>query len=213
MELFLCYNTFSTLCAECGGVAVNEKNQELIDDEMSRQIIATAEEIATSAGAEQVTVRKILQTMGITNRVFYNRFHNIDEVLNVIYEKMVVKIRAGILDGFDPEKDLFQQVIEIVASTLRLSYETKMHFNHYVFANDSVSQKNYEWWRAEIVKLIEFGKDKGYIKDIDTEIMSYSIWCFIRGYNADALGRGIPLEKAISDFKYSFGILLDGMRA
>jgi len=43
--------------------------------------------------------------------------------------------------------------------------------------------------------------------------MAYAVWCFIRGYNADALDRGLPMEKAISDFKYSFRILLEGMRA
>lgn len=186
---------------------------ELIRDEMSEEIVKAAEGIAVTLGAEGVTVRRILQALNITNRVFYNRFHNVEEVLNILYESTVLKIRAGITSAFDPQGDFFEQVIEIVASTLRLSYENKMQFNQYVFENDSVSNSNYSWWRAEIVKLIEFGKSKGYLKDIDTDIMSYSVWCFIRGYNADALGRGVPLEKAISDFKYSFEILLNGMRA
>ena len=51
------------------------------------------------------------------------------------------------------------------------------------------------------------------LRDVDTEIMSYAIWCFIRGYNADALGRKLPLETAVRNFRYSFGVLLDGMRA
>ena len=42
--------------------------------------------------------------------------------------------------------------------------------------------------------------------------MSYSIWCFIRGFNADALGRKLPVAQAAAAFKYSFGILLDGLR-
>ena len=42
--------------------------------------------------------------------------------------------------------------------------------------------------------------------------MSYAIWCFIRGYNADALGRKLPRETAVRNFRYSFGVLLDGMR-
>ena len=189
------------------------QNTDLICDEMSEQIIEAAEKMATVSGASNVTVRKILQVLGITNRVFYNRFHNVDEVLNIVYENTVVKIRASICETFDPNGDFFAQVIEIVANTLRLSYENKMQFNQYVFENDSVSHRNYEWWKSEIVKLIEFGKANRYLKDVDTDIMSYSVWCFIRGYNADALGRGIPLEKAVSDFKYSFGVLLDGMKA
>ena len=189
-----------------------QKAPELISDEMSALIINTAEELATANGADRVTVRSILLALGITNRVFYNRFHNIDEVLAIVYENTVMKIRESISSGFDPDGDFFSQIIDIVAKTLRLSYETKMRFNQYVFEYDSTSDANFKWWNSEIKKLIEFGKSKGYLGDIDTDIMSYSIWCFIRGYNADALGRAIPVEEAERNFKYSFGVLLDGMK-
>jgi AcrR family transcriptional regulator len=193
-----------------GVILVSE--QKLILDDMSETIIETAKSIAIRDGAEKVTVRSILQALGTTNRVFYNRFHNIDEVLNIVYERMILKIRESISDGFDPEGDFFSQVMDIVAGTLIMSYDVKMNFNNFVFKNDSVSHRNFEWWKAEITKLIEIGKSCGALGDIDTEIMSYSIWCFIRGYNADALGRGIPKEEAVRNFRYSFGILLDGMK-
>lgn len=180
---------------------------------MSKKIIDTAEKIAIANGAENLTVRKILQSLGITNRVFYNRFHNIDEVLNLVYEGMVLKIRESISSDFDPNGDFFEQVLSIVANTLEMSYEIKMNFNYYVFKNDSASHRNYEWWKTEISRLIEFGKQGGYLKNVDTEVMSYSIWCFVRGYNVDALSRRLPREVAVANFKYSFGILLDGMRA
>ena len=191
---------------------MKEIKQDMIIDEMSKSIIAVAERLAMELSVEKITVRKILQELGITNRVFYNRFHNIDEVLNIVYEKTVEKIRESIKTDFNPDGDFFEQVIEIVVKTLKLSYQNKMQFSQFVFENDSMSNGNYEWWKAEITKLIEFGKNKGYLKEVNSEIMSYSIWCFIRGYNADALGRGLPMEKAISDFKYSFGVLLDGMK-
>ena len=175
-------------------------------------IISTAEEIATAKGADKVTVRSILLALGITNRVFYNRFHNVDEVLSIIYENTVIKIRESLSVGFDPNGDFFSQVIDIVAKTLRLSYENKMRFNQYVFEYDSESDENFRWWNSEIRKLIEFGKSRGNLKDIDTDIMSYAIWCFIRGYNADALGRKLPLDEAEKNFKYSFSVLLDGMK-
>lgn len=192
---------------------MENKPIELIYDETSVKIIEVAERIATTEGADKITVRKILQAMGITNRVFYNRFHNIDEVLNIVYENTVKKIRASILTGFDPDGDFFEQIIDIVANTLILSYKTKMNFNAYIFENDSVSNINYEWWKSEIKRVIELGKSKGLLRDVDSEIMSYSIWCFIRGYNADAIGRKLPKDEAVKNFKYSFGILLDGMKA
>ena len=186
--------------------------KDLIDDEMSQKIIATAEEIARSSGIEQVNVRRLLQTLNITNRVFYNRFHNIEEVLDIIYQRTSLKIRESVLDKFDPNKDFFEQVKDIVANTLVKSYENKENLNQFIFESDSNSDDNYFWWKEEISKIIEYGKEIGALKDIDTEIMSYSIWCFIRGYNADALGRAVPKEIAVENFKYSFGVLLDGMK-
>ena len=193
---------------------MDQEKPELIQDEMSRAIIACAEGLATASGAQNVTVRKILQTLGITNRVFYNRFHNLEEVLDVVYENTVLKIRESIIAKFDPERDFFDQVIDIVTNTLIMSYENKMNFNTYVFESDSVSDRNYRWWQGEIRRLIEFGKARGLLKaELDADGMSYAIWCFIRGYNADALGRGLPREEAVARFRYSFRVLLDGMRA
>lgn len=189
------------------------QEKELIFDEMSETIIATAAKIATESGAETVNVRMILQELEITNRVFYNRFRNVDEVLKIVYERLVLQIRQSIIAKFDPEGDFFAQVIDIVANTLTMSYKLKMRMNDYVFHSDSTGVDNFLWWKNEISKLIEYGKAKGCLKDVDSEVMSYAIWCFIRGYNADAVGRKLPLEDAVTNFKYAFGILLDGMRA
>lgn len=188
------------------------ENTGLISDEMSELIIDTAERIAMSEGAANVNVRAILRALGITNRVFYNRFRNIDEVLGIVYNNVSLKIRQSIIEKFDPEGDYFAQIIEIVSNTLVMSYENKMNFYQYIFENDSVSGGNYSWWKGEIKKLIEFGKARGYLRDVDSDAMSYAVWCFIRGYNADALGRKLPRDEALRNFRYSFAILLDGMR-
>jgi len=184
----------------------------LITDEMSDKIVKAAEDIATATGAHTVSVRKILQALQITNRVFYNRFHNIDEVLSIVYQKTVLKIRESMDVILDEKKDFFEHVLDVVTQSLLYSYDIKMKFNQYVFENDSVSAYNFEWWKAEIKKLIDYAKSKHYIRDVDSEIMSYSIWCFCRGFNADAVGRGLPREEAVTNFRYSFSILLDGLK-
>ena len=191
---------------------VDTMGDELIKDEMSDKIISAAERIATSSGPEALTVRKILQSLAITNRVFYNRFHNISEVLDIVYQKTIQKIRDTIPTEFDPDKDFFEQVIDFVANTLVISYRAKNHFNYYVFENDSVSDYNYRWWMQKIREIIEYAKAQKYIKNVDSEVMSYSIWCFCRGYNADAVGRGVPMHEAIKNFKYSFAFLLEGLK-
>ena len=190
-----------------------QKKNELISDAMSVKIIDAAEKIAKSEGAEVVTVREILRTLDITNRVFYNRFNNIEQVLEIVYQRMVLEIRKSITPSFDPDGDYFAQITDIVASTLIMSYDIKMNFNQYFFKSDSVLTGNFDWWKNEIIKLIEIGKSRGHLRaDVDTEVMSYAIWCFIRGYNADAVGRGIPKDEAVRNFIYSFNILLNGMK-
>ncbi len=186
--------------------------EPLISDEMSEKIVETAENIVTSSGAHTLTVRKILSTMGITNRVFYNRFHNIGEVLEVVYKNTILKIRTSITTGIDNGKDFFDHVMDVVVNALILSYDAKMQFNHYVFEFDSLTQSNYEWWKLEIKKLIEYARKKDFIKDVDADMLSYSIWCFCRGYNADAVGRKIPKEEAVKNFRYGFGFLLEGLK-
>lgn len=187
---------------------------ELIFDEMSETIIATAAKLASESGTETINVRRILQELGITNRVFYNRFHNINEVLQIVYERLTLQIRKSLAAGFDPEGEFFSGVIDIVTNTLIMSYELKMKMNVYVFNSDSTGVDNYLWWKNEIVKLIELGKSKGCLrKELDSEVMSYAVWCFIRGYNADAVGRELPPETAVKNFRYAFGILLEGMKA
>ena len=196
-----------------GETKLSNEISALIQDDMSDRIIETAKEIAIEFGIENLNVRKILQRLNITNRVFYNRFHNIDEVLEILYEDIVLKIRESIISKFEPDKDFFEQVIDIVANTLVMSYKLKTEFNNYVFENDSISDRNYLWWKGEIKKIIEFGKKNNYLRDVDSDVMSYAIWCFIRGYNADAIGRKLSMEDAVNNFKYSFNVLLDGMRS
>lgn len=179
---------------------------------MSEKIIETTKNMVISDGANAITVRKILWALGITNRVFYNRFHNINEVLEIVYKSTVLKVRQSITSGIDSGKDFFEHVMDIVVNTLIMSYETKMQFNHYVFENDSLTQSNYEWWMVEIKKLIDYAKEHDYIKDVNSDMLSYSIWCFCRGYNADAVARRLPKEEAVENFKYGFGFLLAGLK-
>ena len=185
---------------------------KLIHDEMSLRIIDAAELLATEQGAQSVTVRKIINALGVTGRVFYNRFHNVEEVLDAVYQSTVLKIRESITARFDPAQDFFTQVLNIVTDTLILSYEAKRRFNQYVFENDSVGRENFDWWMAEIRKLILYAKENGLIREVDTEAVSYSIWCFCRGFNADAVGRGLPKDEAVAKFRCGFGIFLDGLK-
>ena len=206
----MCYN-ISTSCAE-GGDTMPETTANLIQDEMSQKIIDAVEEIAMEGGAATLTVTQILRKLDISNRVFYNRFPNIETVLDIVYRNTIVKIRSALESPIDIMEDFFEYVKDVVSRSLLVSYEVKMKFNQYIFEEDSLGELNRTWWTDEIKKLIIFAKEHKLIKDVDEETLAYSIWCFCRGYNADAVARGLPKEKAVADFKYSFSFLLEGLK-
>lgn len=191
---------------------MSEEKNELIHDVMSKLIIRTVEEMVTQNGAAGINVRKVLQKLNISNRVFYNRFHNIDEVLAIVYKSTIIKVRESTTSSFDPEKDFFEQVMDMVTNSLIASYDAKMRFNQYVFENDSRNSGNYEWWVDEIKKLISYAGSRELIKEVDADILSYSIWCFCRGFNADAVARNLPRDEAVRRFRYSFAFLLEGLK-
>ena len=100
-----------------------------------------------------------------------------------------------------------------VEKTLIISYETRKNFAHYVFENDSVTDSNYQWWVEEIKKILNYAINKEYIKKVDTDKTSYAIWCFIRGFNTDAIGRKLSLEEALERYRYGFKFILDGLKS
>ncbi|MBQ4109633.1 MAG: TetR/AcrR family transcriptional regulator [Clostridia bacterium] len=190
-----------------------KQQQVLIQDEMSETIIEVAEMLATKKGAHTVTVSKILNELEITNRVFYNRFHNIGEVLEIIYKKAVYQMHESIKSEFDIEKDFFEYVMDVTVKVLINTYDIKKQFSHYAFEHDSLTQSNYVWWTTEIKKLVEFGKIKNLVRnDVDPDMLSYSIWCFCRGFNADAVGRNLSKEEAVKRFREGFGYMLNGLK-
>ena len=191
---------------------MSEVAQSLIHDEMSQKIIDAVEEIAMAGGASTLTVRQIMRKLEISNRVFYNRFQNIEQVLDIVYRNTIIKIRNAFQSPINIEDDFFEYAKDVVSRSLIFSYEVKMKFNQYIFEEDSLGELNRTWWTGEIKKLIIFAKSHKLIKDVDEDILAYSIWCFCRGYNADAVARGLPREKAIEDFKYSFSFLLEGLK-
>lgn len=188
------------------------EKHELIQDELSEKIIDATAHLVATEGAHKINVRKVLKYLDITNRVFYNRFHNIEEVLDIVSENSILEVRNSLRFHFDEKKDFFEQIMTEVEKTLIVSYETRMNFAHYVFENDSVTSSNYEWWTKEIEKIINYAINKGYIKNVDPEMTSYAIWCFIRGFNADAIGRKLPLEDALKRYRYGFNFILKGLK-
>ena len=191
----------------------NTASSVLIRDEMSDKIIKAAEEIALTDGTEKLTVRKILKKLGITNRVFYNRFRNISEVLGIVYKKTVYKLRDCITDNIDPNIDFFEQVNNIISEIISTSYDSRMRVKGIIVENDILIEENRRWWMEQIEHLLLYAINNRLIKNIDVQKVSYSIWCFVRGYNADTAARNLSKDEAITGFQYGFSCFLEGLKA
>ncbi len=203
---------FSTQCAERRTAVTETQKSNLIYDEMSDKIINTAEEFALENGTENLTVRKILRSLGITNRVFYNRFHNIGEVLEKVYEKTVLKARNCIMARADAKKDFFENVYDLVSELILVSYQSRKRMSRFVFDTDSTENENRVWWTGEIKKMIDRAIENGFIKKVDSDVLSNSIWSFCRGYNADVVAQNIPEKEAVANFRYSFSFMIEGLK-
>ena len=113
--------------------------QPLIWDAVSEEILACAERLAKQKHTQKLTVRSVLREMDITNRVFYNRFHNIDEVLELVYRKMMREVRKSLSLPLQEGTDFFTHVRQVAAQTLIVSYDCKENLSQFVFESDSSS--------------------------------------------------------------------------
>ncbi|MBR5152918.1 MAG: TetR/AcrR family transcriptional regulator [Clostridia bacterium] len=183
-----------------------------IQDEISEQILVIAEELVKENGAGNVTVRQILKRMGVTNRVFYNRYKNMDEVLELVYFKEVEKMHESLVSDYDVRTDFFGYVMDVALKVLINTYEVKRQFSQYMFEYDSRKEANRNWWTEKIKSIIAIGKETGQLGDVDAEKLSYTVWCFFRGYNADAVQRQLSMKEAVESFRFGLECLLRGLK-
>ena len=184
-----------------------------IQDEISDRIIEIVARIAADEGAHKVTVKKIISEMGVTNRVFYNRFANIDEVLRIVYRNAVVHMRENIKPEFHDRASFEQFCIDTAVDVLMQTYDVKMQFRRYVFEHDSLTEENRIWWYDKIKKYYAYALEQGFAKPVDADALCYAIWCFCRGYYADAVSRQLSREEAVRYFTFGFTCLLNGVVA
>ena len=192
---------------------VSAPKQERIRDDISDQIVEIVASIAAAEGAHKVTVKKIIGELGVTNRVFYNRFANIDEVLRIVYRNAVVNMRENIKPEFHDRESFEQFCLNTAVDVLIQTYDVKMQFRRYVFEHDSLTEENRIWWYEKIKKYYAYALEQGFAKPVDADALCYAIWCFCRGYYADSVSRQLSREEAVRYFTFGFTCLLHGVVA
>ena len=192
---------------------ISAPKQERIRDDISDQIVEIVARIAAEEGAHKVTVKKIITELGVTNRVFYNRFANIDEVLRIVYRNAIVNMRENIKPEFHDRASFEQFCIDTAVDVLMQTYDVKMQFRRYIFEHDSLTEENRVWWYGKIKKYYQYALEQGFAKPVDADALCYAIWCFCRGYYADAVSRQLSREEAVRYFTFGFTCLLNGVVA
>ena len=192
-----------------------DKSSVIIRDSVSEEIIGLTEELVINQGVKTLNVRMLMNKMGKSTRVFYNRFRNIEEVLNIIYKKVVIRMRDNLKDvaAKGKDTDFFAYVENLIVLCMEDTYDLKNQFSQYAFEHDSLSKNNYEWWIEKIKELVKYGISNGYIRDdLDVDAISYFLWCLCRGCNADAVMRNISKEEAVRSLRAGFACFLEGAK-
>lgn len=192
---------------------IADNRPERIHDEISDRIVEIVARIAAEEGAHKVTVRKITDELGVTNRVFYNRFANCDEVLRIVYRNVVMQMRENVTPEFRDWADFRQFCIDTAVDVLIQTYDIKMQFRRYVFEHDSLTEENRLWWEEKIRKFYQYALEQGFVHPLDVDALCCAIWCFCRGYYADAVARQLSKEDAVHCFRFGFTCLLNGVVA
>ena len=123
-------------------------------------------------------------------------------------------MRKNIQIEFSENEDFFEYVKRIIVNSLTDTYDLKRNFSQYTFEHDSISEDNRIWWTTKIKQLFKYGMDKGLLKkDLDTDTLSYFLWCLCRGCNADAVSRNLTKEEASKCLLEGFNYFVEGVKA
>lgn len=183
-----------------------------IEDETSNRIIDTAMEIALSEGVSNLTVSKIIRAMDVTNRVFYNRFKDINDVITAVYERVVHKLRSCLDVKYDGKQDYCEFITDLAVSVLTETYKLKLHFAGYLYNYNAYNEENRIWWINHIAPLIDYGIEHGIFKKTDSRLLAYSVWCYCRGFTAATMDSNLSTDEGLAAFRIGFKCLMDGVR-
>ncbi len=182
-----------------------------LEDETSKTIIATAAQIARREGMEELTVKRVLTELKVSNRVFYNRFRNIDDVIQVLYEDLVQEIRSSLERVQQPAQSYPDYLLELAVAAVEKIYQNTLHFKQYLFSYQVANDTNRDWWLKKIQQLLRRGMEQGELKVNDPVKMSYGVWCFCLGFHRDAVGDELTEQEAMDAFREAFSCLIQGM--
>ena len=183
----------------------------MLQDETADEILRIAKEICKTEGAGQVTVRKIITQMGVTNRVFYNRYRSRDALLYQIYSEAVTEMHRCVDPHYTDKDSFFQFCLETGEQVLGQTYDIKRQFKDYYFAHTELTDHNRDWWSEQVRRHYTIAHENGWIQVTDIEKIGVSLWCMCRGYLEDAAVRAFTKDEALQAFRFGMTCYLKGL--
>lgn len=154
---------------------MGRERQQIKNAETRQAILDTAIKIGLEEGFDVLSVRKITDELGYSAGIVYHYFKDKQEILDTIHNEASLEIYENVKSHIKPDRSfaknakvVFRVVSEITA------YEPEK-FKLVLLDKYSQNSKAVNIWIDMIRECVELGKQSGELRDIDTEIASYTL--------------------------------------
>jgi len=179
-----------------------------IEDEMSKRILALAENIGCKEGADALTVTRLCRELSCDRRVIYNRFRDINEINLMVAERCNEELIKKTETAVRGDASYYDNFLSRISAAFTYIYEHNTNFQYYTTLY-SMSKKGAEnGLIREFERIIEDGKAQGEVSAAaDSKKAAQNLWIIVTG-----IGRMLA---ANADYPYqeAFDTMLYGVRA
>ncbi|MGN0470192.1 MAG: TetR/AcrR family transcriptional regulator [Acutalibacteraceae bacterium] len=152
---------------------MGRERQQQKNAETRNAIINAAIEIGLEEGFDELSIRKITDKLGYSVAIVYHYFKDKQEILNTIHNQTSMELMESVKACIKPERSFEKNckiVYKMISEILVYHPDTfKLIFlNQYSPNNESIKP-----WLNMIKQSIEYGKSKGELREVDSEILSY----------------------------------------
>lgn len=179
-----------------------------IEDEMSKRIIALAENIGCKEGAEALTVTRLCRELNCDRRVIYNRFRDINEINLMVAkrcdEELIEKAEAAVRT----DASYYDNFLTRITTAFTYIYEHNAHFQYYTTLYEIAQNRVENGIIRAFEQIIEDGKVQGEVNAAtDSKKAAQNLWMIVTG-----IGR-ILATNAEYSYQESFDTMLNGVQA
>ncbi len=154
---------------------MGRERQQLKNAETRQAILDAAVRIGLEEGFDALSIRKITDELGYSAGIVYHYFKDKQEILDTIHNEISLELYEAVRAHIKPDRSfaknakvVFRVVSEITA------YEPEK-FKLLLLDKYSQHSEATDIWINMIRECVELGKQSGELRDVDTDIVSYTL--------------------------------------